>query len=85
MKFCLVPVLKHGSRSLLHTQADCRTITKRNKIKKCKKYIREIYNFCFECMQWDPKGGELYLGKVNAGETLLKAYSNTDVQIVCET
>ena len=33
---------------------------------------------------WDPKGGELCLGRVKAGETLLEARSNTDVQIVCQ-
>lgn len=32
----------------------------------------------------DPKGGELYLNRVKTGETLLKARSNTDVQIVCK-
>jgi hypothetical protein len=35
-----------------------------------------------ECVQWDPKGGELYLSRMNAGETLLEVRINTDVQIV---
>jgi len=34
-------------------------------------------------MQWDPKGGELYLGRVKSEETLMEARINTDVQIVC--
>jgi len=35
-------------------------------------------------VQWDPKGGELYLERVKSGETLLEARSSTDVQIVCQ-
>ena len=38
----------------------------------------------FECEHdcWDPKDGELYLTRVKPGETLVKARSDTDVQIV---
>ena len=32
---------------------------------------------------WDPKGGELCLGKIKPEETLVEVCSNTDVQIVC--
>ena len=41
----------------------------------------------FECQHacWDPKDGELYLSRVNPGETLVDARGDTDVQIVCTT
>ena len=41
----------------------------------------------FECerTRWDPKDGELYLSRVNPGETLVDARDDTDVQIVCTT
>jgi hypothetical protein len=34
---------------------------------------------------WDPKGGELYLGRVKPGETLVEARSGSDVQIDRQT
>ena len=34
---------------------------------------------------WDPKDGELWVSRAKAGETLLEARNNTDVQIVCLT
>ena len=34
---------------------------------------------------WDPKDGELWASRAKAGETLLEARNNTDVQIVCLT
>ena len=37
----------------------------------------------FEREYWDPKGGELCLGKTKSEETLMEVCSNTDVQIVC--
>ena len=37
---------------------------------------------CAEHICWDPKDGELYLSRVNPGETLVEARSDTDVQIV---
>ena len=36
----------------------------------------------YEQVCWDPKDGELYLGRVKPGETLVEARSDTDVQIV---
>ncbi len=35
-----------------------------------------------ERMCWDPKDGELCLGRVKSEETLMEARSDTDVQIV---
>jgi len=48
------------------------------------KFFFELQHVCVarERLQWDPKGGELFLGRVNAGETLREARTNTDVQIV---
>ena len=40
---------------------------------------------CAEHICWDPKDGELYLSRVNPGETLVEARSDTDVQIVRQT
>ena len=34
---------------------------------------------------WDPKGGELCLGRVKPGETLVEARSDSDVQIDRQT
>jgi len=34
---------------------------------------------------WDPKGGELCLGRAKPGETLVEVRRNTDVQIVSQT
>jgi hypothetical protein len=34
---------------------------------------------------WDPKGGELCLGRVKPGETLVEARSGSDVQIDRQT
>ena len=46
-----------------------------------------IFGERFECQHicWDPKDGELYLRRVNPGETLVEARSDTDVQIVRQT
>ena len=38
-----------------------------------------------ERMCWDPKDGELCLGRVKSEETLMEARSDTDVQIVRQT
>ena len=35
-----------------------------------------------ERSRWDPKDGELCLGRAKPGETLVEARSDTDVQIV---
>ena len=46
-----------------------------------------IFGERFECerIYWDPKDGELCLGRVKPGETLVEARSGTDVQIVRQT
>ena len=41
--------------------------------------------FEYEHTCWDPKDGELCLGRANPGETLVEARSDTDVQIVRQT
>lgn len=40
----------------------------------------ELEHFCV-----DPKDGDLYLGWVKSGETLMEARNDTDVQIVRQT
>ncbi len=37
--------------------------------------------FEYEHFRWDPKDGELCLGRVKPGETLVEARSDSDVQI----
>ena len=37
--------------------------------------------FEYEHICWDPKDGELCLGRVKSGETLMEARSDSDVQI----
>ena len=36
-----------------------------------------------EHVRWDPKDGELCLDRAKPGETLVEAYSSSDVQIDC--
>jgi hypothetical protein len=38
--------------------------------------------FEFEHICWDPKDGDLCLGRMKSGETLMEVRSGTDVQIV---
>ena len=38
--------------------------------------------FEYEHICWDPKDGDLCVGRVKPGETLVEARSDTDVQIV---
>ena len=39
------------------------------------------FRFEFEHIRWDPKDGELCLGRAKPGETLVEARSDSDVQI----
>ena len=41
--------------------------------------------FEFEHRCWDPKDGELYLGRTKSGETLMEVRSDSDVQIDRQT
>jgi len=41
--------------------------------------------FEIEHLCWYPKGGELYLGRMKPGETLVEVWSDSDVQIDRET
>jgi len=37
------------------------------------------------CLQWDPKGGELYTTTAKPWETVVDAGLGADVQIVCQS
>jgi hypothetical protein len=41
--------------------------------------------FEFERICWDPKDGELCLGRLKSGESLMEDRRDTDVQIVLQT
>jgi hypothetical protein len=47
--------------------------------------IAADYKFELKHISSDPKDGDLYLGRVKSGETLMEARSDTDVQIVRQT
>jgi len=46
-----------------------------------------MFEKCYMCERscWDPKDGELCLGRMKSGETLMEVRSDTDVQIVRHT
>ena len=78
------PVLKHGPRSLTCLQVVGLQPPLRNESEPCeicsKGRDERAQQAC-----WDPKDGELCLGKAKPGETLVEACRVSDVQIVLLT
>ena len=60
---------------LLPNESDCWDICTSNRLINC-------VRFEYEHICQDPKDGELCLPRVNSGEILMEACSDTDVQIV---
>lgn len=46
--------------------------------------LTQVFSIGFDCEHtcWDPKDSELCLSRTNLEETLVKASSNTDIQII---